>query len=203
MTPKQVVQGGVAEKVVPVNGWEDFYEVSNYGYVRSKTTGKKLSVNKNNKGYCLVFYSVRCKRRINKQLHRVVAEHFIPNPENKPTVNHEDADKTNNAVWNLSWATHQEQITHAMQSGIRITAKSYSVGDRHILDNTRYDTFFNDGLYKIKALIKPVGERSKILLIDLKQKVVVKTFLYKMHTNPTKEDALAKATQYVSALSKL
>ena len=63
---------------------------------------------------------------INKtcQVHRLVALSFIPNLENKPTVNHKDGNKSNNCVDNLEWATYKEQSDHAHKIGLR-TSKTY------------------------------------------------------------------------------
>lgn len=79
------------------------YEVSNYGNVRHRE--RLLTPYKNNKGYMYVSLS---KTEQQKRVHRLVAEAFIPNPDNKPFVNHIDTDTTNNFATNLEWATGTE-----------------------------------------------------------------------------------------------
>lgn len=97
----------MAETWIDVKGYEGLYQVSNLGNVKSLGNDKKrkekiLIPSLNNKGYQKVNLCKNGKDETRK-VHRLVAEHFIPNPDNLPQVNHRDEDKTNNCVNNLEW----------------------------------------------------------------------------------------------------
>lgn len=76
----------------------------------------------NPKGYVYATISVRNKT-VNLNVHRLVALAFIPNPENKPEVNHKDGNKSNNHYSNLEWVTHKENIQHAIKNKLLIHCK--------------------------------------------------------------------------------
>lgn len=93
------------------------YEVSDSGEFRNVITGRILKFKPNERGYLYTNLSKNSKYKTHK-VHRVVAETFIPNPENKPQVNHIDGDKMNNAVRNLEWVTQSENIRHMIKLGL-------------------------------------------------------------------------------------
>lgn len=92
------------------------YEVSTYGRVRRCGSGKTHSV-RDTKGYLTVDL-YKDSRRSTKRVHRLVAEAFVPNPDNKPIVNHIDGNKHNNSVGNLEWVTYAENSHHAWSTGL-------------------------------------------------------------------------------------
>lgn len=90
---------------------------------------KPLTYYDNYKGYIYVpLFRCDTKKRLYKAIHRIVAETFIPNPENKPQVNHIDCDKTNNKKSNLEWNTQEENMRHARDNGLRDTPLMREVG---------------------------------------------------------------------------
>ena len=112
----------------PIRGYEGYYEVSHYGRVRSvdryvshsrNGTFKVLrigaikAIGDNGNGYKLVYlYKEGRHNRFSAKLHRLVAEAFLPNPNNFPVVDHIDHDKTNNHVDNLRWVTQEENLAY-------------------------------------------------------------------------------------------
>lgn len=103
--------------------WKDIacypdYEVSVYGEVYSKRKQEVLIPQTNIHGYRFVtLYNENGPKM--HTVHRLVANAFIPNPENKPQVNHEDGIKSNNRVTNLIWATNGENEKHAFEHGLK------------------------------------------------------------------------------------
>lgn len=122
-----------------INGFEGFYQVSSYGRVRSidrYVTGKdgatrflrgnmmKLTEYKNpqrdqEQTHYLVVNLRKCGYNRVYMVHRLVAETFIPNPDNLPVPNHIDGNKSNNCVENLEWTTYGENNQHAIDNHLR------------------------------------------------------------------------------------
>lgn len=105
-----------------VVGFEGLYKVSNLGRVISNRInyhkGTKFLAPFDNGGYDRITFRVNYKD-YKFLVHRLVAEAFIPNPENKGFVNHIDGNKRNNSVENLEWVTKSENTRHAIRIGLR------------------------------------------------------------------------------------
>lgn len=113
-----------------VEGYEVFYQISNTGKLKSldrlilRNDGRinhvieKIMIGgKTPSGY--IFHCLKiCNKKEQKYIHRLVALHFIPNPENKPQVNHKDGNKSNNHFNNLEWCTSKENMIHAYDNGL-------------------------------------------------------------------------------------
>lgn len=111
-----------------IKGFEDKYQVSNLGRIKSlkdkngKYREKILKQCITQKGYLSIYLSLESKK-YTYTIHRLVAQTFIPNTENKPQVNHIDGNKTNNRVDNLEWVTNQENSNHAWKYGLKVGCK--------------------------------------------------------------------------------
>lgn len=98
------------------------YEISNLGKVRSKKSMKVLRPFSRNGGYQTI---TLCKKGKTKHfaVHRLVAQLFIPNPDNKPQVNHINGCKLINTACNLEWVSCSENHIHAYKTGLKDPSK--------------------------------------------------------------------------------
>lgn len=102
-----------------INGYENIYSIDKNGIIKSYHR-KKVSVLKpyiNKDGYYTTDLS---KNKVRKKflVHRLVGLNFIPNPENKPEINHKNGIKTDNRIENLEWTTRSENELHAYKTGL-------------------------------------------------------------------------------------
>ena len=104
------------------------YEVNELGEVFRIGNPKPKYQSVNRDGYKVVGLWKNNKATA-KTAHRLVALAFIPNPENKPCVNHIDGDKQNNHVSNLEWVTYSENTVHSFENGLQIPSKGEDTGN--------------------------------------------------------------------------
>ena len=144
----------------PIKGYEEFYEVSNAGRIRSKDRKMVLSDGKRNWEY---IKKGRILKPVTRQhgylgvmlygkggqktrgfktfsVHRLVAEAFIPNPNGLPEVNHIDEDKTNNRVENLQWVSHIDNTNYGTAIKRRIEKAINGIQSRSIEQYTKDGT---------------------------------------------------------------
>lgn len=153
----------MAEIWKDIKGYEGKYQISNTGFVKSLNfnhTGKeKILKNKvNRRGYCYVTIYQNGKQNY-PGIHRLVAETFIPNPNQLEQVNHIDGNKENNNIENLEWCTQTENIRHADKTGLsnhRGTIKAVEQLDLNGNVINKFDALADAGRFLgIKG--KPVG----------------------------------------------
>lgn len=143
-----------------IKGHSD-YLISENGEVYNTKTKKYLKSSASNTGYLTVYVDGK-----NRLLHRLIAETFIPNPENKPCVNHIDGNKLNNAANNLEWCSYGENNLHAYKTGLKsypFTGRENSANHKltesevkYIKDNyKRYDKDYGAKALSIKFNVSP------------------------------------------------
>ena len=155
----------------PIYKYENSYEVSNYGNIRSldryrelklpnttvaKIKGKPLKLNIRGLYFSIQLY--KDGKYLQRPVHQFVAYAFIPNPLNKPQVNHKDGNKLNNNVCNLEWCTASENRQHAYDTGLQ--TKRYGIYNDKSKKVNQYD--LNGNFIKTWESIMDIERELKI-----------------------------------------
>ena len=133
----------MTEKWKPIKGFENIYEISNLGNVKSlsritnnqhkeyETTEKMLSPAKDRGGYLYVYLTGKNQKAKFMYIHRFVAIHFVGNLEEKNFVNHKDGNKINNVFSNLEWVSKSENTKHAYSNNLMGVGINLMLGEKN------------------------------------------------------------------------
>jgi hypothetical protein len=155
--------------------YEGMYQISNLGNVKSQhynhmsgqKPGKLLKVTLMKNGYVSLGLRM-CDTNKTHLLHRLIAEAFIPNPDNKPNINHINAIRNDNCIENLEWCTQSENILHAFKMGTKVPTGPKK-GTKPWNTNKKLSKEHIDKLSKAK-LGKPSLKKRKV--IDLSTGII-------------------------------
>lgn len=163
-----------------IKGYEGKYQISNLGRVKSLLEwcgnihkGKWINNSKiitptgNGYGYLIIGLR-RNQKKKNYYIHRLVAEAFIPNPNNLPVVNHKDYNKENNKVDNLEWCSQKDNIKHSIQNMQHPkNTKSKTTGEKFIYYRANKEHYrvvvFRKEYPSCKTLEEAIALRDSIL----------------------------------------
>ena len=147
----------------PVIGYENNYVVSNLARIKN-TRSLRMLKPINSRGYTLVSL---CKNGIIKstRIHRIVALAFIPNPHNKPFINHKNGNKNDNSIENLEWCTYKENLQHSWDTGLR--KKKSATGEKFIYFDRLSYRIIKDYVYmgSFGSLKEAVEKRDSLKLL--------------------------------------
>ncbi len=131
-----------------IEGYEGKYTISNYGKVTALNFAKRgfsqeLKQSLDSKGYSFVNLYFSGKMNPHR-IHRLIAIHFIPNPESKPYINHINGIKNDNSIDNLEWCTAKENIRHSFDTGLNKNSDKQKQSIRNISSKKVINN--NDGM---------------------------------------------------------
>lgn len=156
-----------------IKGYEGRYMVSNHGEILSTKfngKGKSRILKQNDKGRGYLSVSLYKDKKVKpRTVHRIVAETFIPNPNNLPQINHIDGNKKNNNINNLEWCTAKENVQHAWKNGlVKMTEERRKRSIKHLekykkISSVEINQYTLDEKYvKTWSSIKEASETLKI-----------------------------------------
>lgn len=136
---KEIAMESITSAARPIPGYEGLYVVTKNGVVYSlpRKSSKKLNimnpVDNMKAGYLRVVLTKDGRSKL-WYIHRLVALAYIPNPENKPMVNHKNGNKMDNRLVNLEWVTCMENHTHAIEHGLYPNSKIHPSQKKEVYD---------------------------------------------------------------------
>ena len=156
------------EVIKDIPGYEGRYAINRYGYVWShpKPRSKKGRWLKNNicgNGYQGVSL-MGDGAKSTKKIHKLVSDAFIPNPKNRPCINHKDGNKANNSVENLEWCTYSENNKHAWDLGLMTPPNG--------IYTSRNRKFSLEQIAEIKSDLKKLNQVQVAQKWDVHQKTI-------------------------------
>lgn len=157
-----------------LDGVETGYSVSTEGVVRKDTTNYILSQS-SQQDYKFVTLLVQGKQK-RMRVHRMVAETFLDNPENKPYVNHINGNRGDNNVENLEWATPSENTQHAVETGLFTSGRARPV-IQYNLDGMQMATFESAS----EAARQTGGSQSKITMCCRRQRQTANDYQWRYY----------------------
>jgi hypothetical protein len=176
-----------------IKGYEGLYQISNLGSIKSlsrinkngygyfKTKEKLLKTNPNIVGYPVVNLKLN-KKSTTYTIHRLLAIHFIDNPENKQTVNHINGIKSDNRLENLEWSTQSENIKHAYDIGL-----NYNKGEKHA--NSKLKDFQVNQIREMlnrQVMVKDIANIFNVHVMTISDIKTCKTWKNDIQKNPQK-----------------
>jgi hypothetical protein len=141
------------EVFVPIKGFEELYEISNFGRIKSSSNWRKkikgfLSPTVMKIGYYMVSLN-KDKKAKKCYVHRLIAEHFIDNPNGYKFVDHIDGDKLNNSIINLRWCTKRQNETFRNSNKCKYSSKYVGVSYDKYYNKYKASTRLNNKTYNI------------------------------------------------------
>lgn len=165
-----------------VVGYEGFYQVSNFGNVKSlgnefSRKERFLKLSPQSKGYLTVVLQKNSTRKM-VLVHRIVAEYFVDNAESKVQVNHINGIKTDNRVENLEWVSHRENLDHAIKNNLTLKGEENRNSKLKDIDVVKIHS-----LLQKKTTIKELSESYNVSYSTIDG---IRTNRYWKHLNLTK-----------------